>query len=78
MDPRLFQQAIRSATVTYSIPFMFAVSLLFAVLCLGGALAAEGPLRWVFAGLGTFGAMAGFAIGLHGVLQAPPVAVRGP
>src|SRR6185312_7643298 len=71
MDPGLFQQAIRSATVTYSIPFMFAVSLLFALLCLGGALLAEGGLRWLFAGLGALGALAGFAMGLHGAFYRP-------
>jgi hypothetical protein len=71
MDPGIFQQAIRSATVTYSIPFLFAVSLLFAVLCLGGSLLAEGPLRWLFGSLGTLGAVAGFVIGLHGVFFRP-------
>ena len=31
MDARLFQEAIRSATVTYPIPFIFGVLLLFAL-----------------------------------------------
>jgi hypothetical protein len=42
MEPRTFQEAIRSATVTYPIPLVFAVLLLFALLCAGGILLSTG------------------------------------
>lgn len=52
MDARILQEAIRSATVTYPVPFIFGVLLLFAALCLGGSLAATDWLRVLFAILG--------------------------
>lgn len=62
MDARTFQEAIRSATVTYPIPFVFAVLLLFAILCLGGSLVSSGWHSVFLSALGGFCAMA--AIGL--------------
>jgi hypothetical protein len=53
MDARLFQEAIRSATVTYPIPFIFGVLLLFSVLSLGGALVASDWPRILLAVLGS-------------------------
>nr|WP_294550907.1 hypothetical protein [uncultured Rhodopila sp.] len=64
MDARIFQEAIRSATATYPIPFIFATLLLFAVLCLGGSLLAQGGLLILLAVLGTASFAA--AIGLVG------------
>jgi hypothetical protein len=54
METRGFQEAIRTATVTYPISFAFAVLLLFALVCFGGSLLADGTLRWVLAGTGLF------------------------
>jgi hypothetical protein len=53
MDARILQEAIRSATVTYPIPFIFGILLLFAVLCLGGSLIASNGLLVLLAVLGT-------------------------
>jgi hypothetical protein len=62
MDARTFQEAIRSATVTYPIPFVFAVLLLFALLCLGGSLF-SGDWHSVFlAILGGFCALAAITL----------------
>jgi len=42
MDSRTFQEAIRSATVTYPIPFIFSILLLVTVLSAGGVLLSTG------------------------------------
>jgi hypothetical protein len=64
MDARLFQEAIRSATVTYPIPFMFGVLLLFALLCLGGSAFVD-KADWLHDLLAIVGAISGLsAIGI--------------
>ena len=50
IDPRSFREAIRTATVTYPVPFFVGVLLLFALLCFGGGLTVLGMLRWLLAG----------------------------
>jgi hypothetical protein len=62
MDARIFHEAIRSATVTYPIPFVFGVLLLFAVLCLGGSMAVTEWLRVLLAALGTGSAVSAVAL----------------
>lgn len=47
METRGFQQALRTATVTYPIPFMVGILLLFALLCFGASVTTEGAHRWV-------------------------------
>jgi hypothetical protein len=72
INPRLFREAIRSARVTYAVPFMFATSLLFAVVCLGGFLMSpdEGG-RWLFGGLAVFVTLVGASLGLYGTFSKP-------
>lgn len=48
MEPSGFREIARSAHTTYPIPFVFALSLAFSVLTLGGAIITEPPLRWAF------------------------------
>lgn len=48
---REFREILRTLTVTYPIPFVFAVLLGFALGCGALALRADGPLLWVFASL---------------------------
>lgn len=55
MDARILQEAIRSATVTYPIPFVFSALLLFAALCLGGSMVTFGWLQVLLAVLGAAG-----------------------
>jgi hypothetical protein len=71
MNPRLFQEAIRSAKATYAGPFMFAVSLLFSVICLGGFMLTDAAGRWLFGSLAVLSAVCGFGIGLYGTLFKP-------
>jgi len=62
MDARVFQEAIRSATVSYPIPFVFGILLLFAVLCLGGSLLSSGWQCVFISALGGFCAVAAVAL----------------
>jgi hypothetical protein len=62
MDASIFQELIRSATVTYPISFIFDVLLLFAILCLGGRILVSDWLRILFAVLGTASASGVFAL----------------
>jgi hypothetical protein len=62
MDARLFQEAIRSATVTYPIPFVFGILLLFAVLCFGGSLIAHDWLMVLLAVIGSLSAVSAIAL----------------
>jgi hypothetical protein len=71
MDARIFQEAIRSATVTYPIPFIFGVLLLFAVLCLGGSALVSDWLRILLALLGTASATGAFALVAYAVRSKP-------
>jgi glucan phosphoethanolaminetransferase (alkaline phosphatase superfamily) len=54
VDARILQQAIRSATVTYPIPFVFGILLLFAILCFSGSLLGSDWLRILLAVCGAF------------------------
>ena len=71
MDPRLFQQAIRSATVTYSVPFLVAIFLLFGLLCLGGAMFVNDALRWLIGGCGCLAVAVAAFCALYGLLVRP-------
>ena len=71
MDARLFQEAIRSATVTYPIPFIFGVLLLFAVLCLGGSALVADWLRILLAIIGTLSFTGAIALVAYAVRSKP-------
>jgi hypothetical protein len=71
MQTRGFQEAIRTATVTYPIPFAFAVLLLFALLGFGGSLVAAGVLRWLLAGTATFSALSAILLFGYALLWRP-------
>ena len=68
MEASGFQQAVRSATPTYPIPFAFAIGLLFAALCFGGSLEVEGALRWALAGTAIFATLSSFGLLGYAVL----------
>ena len=58
MDARTFQEAIRSATVTYPIPFIFSILLLVTVLPASGVLLSTGWRSVFLAALSGFCAVA--------------------
>ena len=57
IDPRSFREAIRTATVTYPVPYVVSVLLLFSLLCFGGSLTVTDTLRWILAGVGVLAAL---------------------
>jgi hypothetical protein len=71
MDARILHEAIRSATVTYPIPFVFGVMLLFATLCLGGSIVVADGLRILFAVLGATSAVSAVALVAFAVIFRP-------
>jgi hypothetical protein len=71
MDARILQEAIRSATVTYPIPFVFGVLLLFAVLCLGGSLLTNDWLQILFAALGAASAVSAVSLVAFAIISRP-------
>ena len=71
MDARLFQEAIRTATVTYPIPFVFSILLLFAVLCFGGSLLAQPGLMILLASIGSLSTVSAIALVAYAALAKP-------
>jgi hypothetical protein len=62
VDERLLHQAIRDTTVTYAIPYVFGMLLLFAAHCLGGSLLATDWLRILLAVVGVGSAISAIAL----------------
>jgi hypothetical protein len=62
VEARLFQHAVSRTAPTYAVPYVFGVTLLFAILCLGGALIAADWMRILLAVLGSIAAS--FALSL--------------
>jgi lipid-A-disaccharide synthase-like uncharacterized protein len=71
MDARILLSSIRSANAGYPIPYIFSVSLLFGVLCLGGAIVTADWLRVLLAALGTVVALCGVALVAYSALRRP-------
>jgi hypothetical protein len=71
METKGFQQAIRTATVTYPIPFMVGTLLLFALLCFGASVATEGAHRWVLTGTAMAAVLAALGVLTYTVCVRP-------
>ncbi len=71
LNTRAFREVVRSVTVSYPVPFMFVAMLAFALACLGGALAIDGALRWLLAGIGSLFAVAALFVVLYAILRDP-------
>ncbi len=73
MDARVFQEAIRSATVTYPIPFIFGILLLFALLCLGGSALVDKSdwLHDLFAVMGAVSGVSAIGVAVYSVRFRP-------
>ena len=71
MNTRLFQQAIRSATVTYPVPFIFGILLLFAVICFGGSILTSDWLRILLGIMGAGSGVSAIAIVVYAIMCKP-------
>jgi hypothetical protein len=71
MDPRIFREIVRSVTVAYPIPFMFASLLAVLLFCFLGAALVPGPLAWVFAVTGIISFLVAIGIAIFAILRRP-------
>ena len=71
LEPSGFREIARSATVTYPIPFTFALCLALTVATLGGAIVAQDLLRWVLVGFGAVSMSFAFGLLTLTVLRRP-------
>ncbi len=71
IDPSTFREAIRTTTVSYPVPFIFGLLLLFSLLCFGGGFAADGGLRWLLAGTASVSALTAFISWGYALLRKP-------
>jgi len=71
ISPRTFREAIRTTTVSYPVPFLSGIFLLFSLLCLVESIAADGGLRWLLAGTGVVGALAAFLAAGYALVRKP-------
>jgi hypothetical protein len=64
MNPAAFREIVRTVTVSYPIPFMFACLIAVLLFCFSGAALLREPLSWVFAatGIASFTVAVGMAI----------------
>jgi purine-cytosine permease-like protein len=69
LEPGPFREAIRTATVSYPIPFIVAVLLAFALSCFGAATLATDVLRWLVAGTGMVSALGAILIAGYAVVR---------
>ena len=73
IDPRSFGPALRATKVTYPVPYMVTILLLFSLLCFAGSLTVNDALRWLLAGTGVVAALsAGLGFG-YALLFDPPL-----
>ena len=71
METRDFQQALRTATVTYPIPFMVGILLLFALLCFSASITTDGLHRWVLTATAIFVVVAALGLLIYTVCFRP-------
>ena len=63
-----FREAIRTATVSYPIPFMFAALLAFALVCFALASVSADALRWLLAVTGAFCTLSAIAMAAYAIV----------
>jgi hypothetical protein len=71
MDPRLFREIVRTVSVSYPIPFMFACLLAVLLFCFTGAALVHGPLIWAFAVIGIVSFLVAVGIAIYAIGQKP-------
>ena len=71
MDARLFQEAIRSATATYAIPFMSTVLLLFALLSLVRCALFNDAMRILLATCGSVSSITAIGSYIYAIFRKP-------
>jgi len=71
MDPRLFREIVRTVSVSYPIPFMFACLLAVLLFCFTGAAVVHGLLAWIFAATGIVSFLVAVGIAIFAIGRRP-------
>ena len=71
MDPATFREIVRTVTVSYPIPFLFACLIAVLLFCFVGAAVVPAPLAWVFAATGVVSFLVAVGIAIFAVLRRP-------
>ncbi|HEY1933942.1 MAG TPA: hypothetical protein VGG99_18175 [Acetobacteraceae bacterium] len=71
MDPAAFREIVRTVTVSYPIPFIFACLIAVLLFCFVGAAVVPAPLSWVFAATGIVSFLVAVGIAIFAILRRP-------
>ena len=71
MDTRSFREIVRTVTVSYPIPFLFAGLIAVLLFCFTGAAVLQGPKSWVFAATGIVSFLVAVGIAIFAVMRKP-------
>lgn len=71
MDTRSFREIVRTVTVSYPIPFRFALLIAVLLFCFTGAAVLQGPKSWVFAATGIVSFLVAVGIAIYAVMRKP-------
>lgn len=71
MDTRSFREIVRTVTVSYPIPFLFAGLIAVLLFCFTGAAVLQGPKSWVFAATGIVSFLVAIGIAIFAVMRKP-------
>jgi len=71
MTPSTFREIVRTVTVSYPIPFMFAVLIAVLLFCFSGAAIVREPLAWIFAATGVTAFIVAVGVAIFAIVRRP-------
>jgi hypothetical protein len=71
MDSSHLREIVRTVTVSYPVPFIFATLIAVLIFCLSGAVVVHGPLSWIFAVTGVVAFVVAVGIAIYGIVWRP-------
>jgi hypothetical protein len=78
MDSSHLREIVRTVTVSYPVPFIFATLIAVLIFCLSGAVVVHGPLSWIFAMTGVVAFVVAVGIAIRDRLAAGSATVGAP
>jgi hypothetical protein len=69
VDTSYFREIVRTVTVSYPVPFLFAGLLAVFFFCFPGAAIVHGPLSWLFAGAGMLALLVAIGTALFAITR---------
>jgi len=71
MNPSAFREIVRTVTVSYPIPFMFACLIAVLLFCFSGAAFVRESLVWVFAATGVASFLVAVGLAIFAIMRRP-------